>query len=144
LGASSLKIPSARLPLDFPAGCLRNTSDFQKLDGMNLKLKFLIDSLTDRGCDVFKLRRRETAILPINLMADDERLDTIRFDGKRSTVSGTQCGMRFFYDSFDVLRIVICTANDDQVFKPACNKELARGEKAEIPRPEKRTLIRVC
>jgi hypothetical protein len=81
-------------------------------------------------------RQLEAAMFAGNLMDDNQLFVAIDFDRKRS--AKIDCFMRLLHGPFDVLRIEIAAANDDDVLGAAGDEQLAAVKGAEVAGPQER------
>ncbi len=76
----------------------------------------------------------------VQLMHDDELFRRVLLDRERRAGAEGERRIGLLHRMFDVLRIVITAADDDQVFDAAGDEEFAVEEESEVARPQKRTV----
>src|SRR5688572_26206385 len=111
----------ASTPLDFATGSLRDGSGFDEDYRVHLKLMHLGNGLayrTDHGVKIQVLTR-------IDLLHHDQPLFSFKVHGESSYAAWPQCLMAFLHRCFDILRVMVTAANDDQVFEPTRDEQLA-------------------
>ena len=78
---------------------------------------------------------------PLDLLNDDETFSAVDIEREGRRRAAPQGRMRRVHDRFDVLRIQIPTANDDEIFASAGDEQLSIAEEAQISGPQIRPLV---
>src|SRR5262249_61402322 len=76
----------------------------------------------------------------VDFLSDYQTLLAIRVDRESRAAAGAQRRMTLLHRELDVLRVMIQTANDDQVLHAAGDKELAISDETEIARSKEPSL----
>ncbi len=108
---------------------------------MHVKTVTLGDGRRDRGGDARFGPLR--AASPADFLEDHQFLAAVRLDGdgRRAPPNELGDGLRELRDRLlDVVGIVVPPANDDDVFDPTCDEQLASRDRAEVARSKERPL----
>jgi hypothetical protein len=112
---------SAGVALDFAARCFGDAPMLEQHDARQLYLVFCGDGLPDEFDDVLTIRR-----LPVfYLLHHHETLFVVHLDGEGRAATRSQRWMTALDRQLDVLRVMVQTTNDDEVFETARDEELA-------------------
>ena len=101
---------------------------------MHLQIVVLRDGLSDCSSDFFDVG----ALLPaFDLLHHDEQFPVAHLDRERRAAIRSEHWMTFSYRLFDILRVMVPTPDDDQVFESTGNEEFAVLHKSKIAGPKK-------
>src|SRR5687768_8961153 len=78
--------------------------------------------------------------MSIDLLHDNQPFLIVRIDGERRAATRPQRWMTLFDSLFDVLRIMVAAANDDQVLQTPGHVKLAITHQSEIFRAQEWTI----
>ncbi len=82
---------------------------------------FLGYRLANGGCYLVNVG---PAVLASDLLDNDQLFLAIRCDGKSGSCPGLQGRVSSLYGQFDIVRVMVASVNDDQVFQTAGNVEV--------------------
>src|SRR5688572_2553752 len=113
--------------LNLAAGRAANLTRPQQHDRVRLNLVVRRDARVDRSHDLIGIG---LAMGTLHLMCDDESLGAVPFNCKRRAHAAVQSGMAGLYRLLDVMRIVLDSADDDQILNAPGDEQLAVAVKA--------------
>ena len=131
----------AGLTPDFAARRLRDRSRSHQDDLLCLNLVLFRYSLAHRVG--YLLEVIHSGMSP-NLLDHDETLFAAHLDGEGGAAGRLEGWMGLLSGPFDVLRIKVTTAKDEEIFDPAGDEQLAITKETEIAGPQERPLARLC
>ena len=70
--------------------------------------------------------------IPIHFLRDDQALLAIDIDAKRRTWHTVESWVTMLDCAFNILRIMIASANDDEILQPSTDKDFAMSNEAEV------------
>src|SRR5437867_12914240 len=76
-------------------------------------------------------------------MQDNQSLGAFAIDGESRATANAQGGVTRLRRQLDILRIMVHAANDDQVFEPAGDEQLAVVDKSKVARAQERAFAAV-
>jgi hypothetical protein len=109
------------MALYLSARCLGNTPGAYERDGVRLYLV----SFGDGFYDLFNNFLRVRLVSVVNFLDQHQFLFAFNFNRERGPAAGSQGRAAFFYGQLYVLRVVIQTAYDDEVFETTRHIEFA-------------------
>ena len=131
---------TAGVALNLAAGGLGNAAGFDEHDRIDLQFVLAAHVSTD-GLENFLY----FVLLATFDLVDDDQLRLIgHVDREGSPAAGPHRVVRFFDGELDVVRIVIQSADDDQVFQTAGDKQLAVLKESQVAGAQKRTVAVVA
>src|SRR5262249_20351744 len=119
--------------LNLAARGLWDSAGFNQNNRMGVNLVLLHDSFADAPNHGFNVR----VLSILDLLDNDEPFIALGIHRKRRPATSPQRRVTALDGEFDVLWIVVETANDDQIFEAARNIQFSAAEKSEVARPEK-------
>ena len=127
---AELKGVAACAALDFAARSLGDAPRLQEHDGIDLNVVLLghvAPNLLDRLVEV-------VALPVVSLECQHEALFAAGLDGEGRARPAAEAGTAPLGRGFDVLRVVVAPADDDEVFESARDEEVAVFKEAEVAR----------
>ena len=123
------------MPLDFAAGGLGNAAGLEQHDGGDGQFEVGGDALANRGDDLGEVE----IAAALDFLHDDQPLGA-RDRRRRTRRRRLACTFSWALvdRQLDVLRVVVDAADDDQVFEPAGDEQLAVAQEAQVARAQER------
>ncbi len=125
---------AALTALQLAARCLRQRQRRDQHDVPRIDVVLVddrrADGAHDRGCvDLLRFG-------PRHFLNDDKALLVLMLDAERGSERAVECGMRCRCGGLEILRVVIASADDDEILDAAGDEELAVAEETEIAGPQ--------
>jgi hypothetical protein len=117
------------MSLDLPAGGFGNAARFEEPDVLDSQVMVLGDRLAHR---LYYLIGSRVSMLAIELGRYHQLLSAAQVDRKGGATSRPDGGMALLHCQFDILWIMILTLDNDQIFQPASDKQLAIQNEPQI------------
>ena len=109
---------AAGMPLDLAAGSFRNRAGTNQHDRIDGQVVLAGHRAADRLEDLAEL----PLLVPLDLENQHKLLASVFFHGERCAAISPQPRMAALHGQFDVLRVVVHAAENDQVLQPAGHK----------------------
>ena len=128
------------MPLDLAAGCLGNRTESNQHNGVGWQVVlscYVVANLEDQVGPVLGTGSP-------HLADDHQPFATVDIDGESTDSSGLQTSTGLFHCQFDVLRVSIDTADNDQVLESPGHKQLTVAHESQIACSQVRSAVAVC